>query len=85
MVELKLVNDVTDLNSKELDPKYDYKLKLNEITAPVYVGDVVGKLHLYKDGKKYKEFDITVKESVKKANIWDMYKKNFKYLVSGNI
>jgi len=84
-VELKLVNDVTDLNSIELDPKYDYKLKLNEINAPVYVGDVVGKLHLYKDGKKYKEFDITVKQSIKKANIWDMYKKNFKYLVSGNI
>lgn len=84
-VELKLVDDVTDLNSIELDPKYDYKLKINEITAPIYVGDVVGKLKLYKDGKKYKEFDITVKETVKKANMWDMYKKNFKYLVSGNI
>ena len=84
-VELKLVNDVTDLNSIELDPKYDYKLKINEITAPIYVGDIVGKLLLYKDGKKYKEFDITVKETVKKANMWDMYKKNFKYLVSGNI
>ena len=43
------------------------------------------KLKSPKDGKKYKEFDITVKESIKKANIWDMYKKNFKYLVSGNI
>jgi len=84
-VELKLVNDVTDLNSIELDPKYDYKLKINEITAPIYVGDIVGKLHLYKDGKKYKEFDITVKQSIKKANMWDIYKKNFKYLVSGNI
>ena len=84
-VELKLINDVTDLNSIELNPKYDYKLKINEITAPIYVGDVVGKLYLYKDGKKYKEFDITVSESIKKANMWDMYKKNFKYLVSGNI
>jgi len=84
-VELKLVKDVTDLNSIEVDPKYDYKLKIKEINAPVYVGDVVGKLHLYKDGKKYKDFNITVKDSIKKANMWDMYKKNFKYLISGNI
>ena len=84
-IELKLVNDVTDLISIEKDPKYDYKLKINEVTAPVNVGDIVGKLELFKDGKKYKEFDITVKKSLKKANMWDMYKKNFKYLVSGNI
>ena len=49
------------------------------------VGDKVGVLYLYKDGKKISSFDITVKESVKKANIWDLYKKNFKYLVGGNI
>ena len=40
---------------------------------------------LFKDGKKINSFNITVKESVKKANVWDMYKKNFKYLVSGNV
>lgn len=84
-VELKLVNDVVDLNSIEDDFKYDYKLNVKEIEAPVSVGDVVGKLDLYRDGKKIKSYDITVKESIKKANIWDYYKKNFKYIVSGNI
>ena len=84
-VELKLVDDVVDLISIESDPKYDYKLKIKEINAPVNVGDVVGKLELFNDGKKYKDFDITVKKSIKKANMWDLYKKNFKYIVSGNI
>ncbi len=84
-VELKLINDVTDLVSIENNPKYDYKLKIKEINAPVNIGDIVGKLELFKDGKKYKDFNITVKKSVKKANMWDMYKKNFKYLVSGNL
>ena len=84
-VELKLVEDVVDLTSIDKDYKYDYKLKINDINAPVFIGDKVGKLELYRDGKKYNEFDITVKYSVKKANIWDMYKKNFKYIVSGNI
>lgn len=84
-VELKLVSDVVDLVSVESEPKYDYKLKINEINAPVSVGNIVGKLELFKDGKKYKDFDITVKKSIKKANMWDLYKKNFKYLVSGNV
>ena len=84
-VELKLVSDVVDLNSINDEFKYDYKININEIEAPVNVGDVVGKLDLYRDGKMIKSYDITVKESIKKANLWDYYKKNFKYLVSGNI
>lgn len=84
-VELKLTDDVVDLNEIDENAKYDYKLKVKDIKAPVYVGDIVGKLDLYKDGKKINSFDITVKKSIKKANMWDYYKKNFKYIVSGNI
>lgn len=84
-VELKLVDDVSDLIEIDNSSKYDHKLKINKITAPVNVGDIVGKLELYKDGKKINAFDITVKKSVKKANMWDLYKKNFKKIVTGNI
>ena len=84
-VELKLAKDVTNLVSIEDNAKYDHKIKIKEIKAPVNVGDVVGTLDLYKDGKKINSFDITVKTSVKKANLWDYYKKNFKYIISGNI
>ena len=84
-VDLKLLNDVVDLVDVNEEGKYDHKLKINEIKAPVYVGDKVGVLELYKDGKKINSFDITVKESIERANIWDLYKKNFKYIVSGNV
>lgn len=84
-VDLKLVNDVTDLVSIESESKYDHKIKVNNVEAPINVGDKVGTLDLYKDGKKIKSYDITVKESVKRANLWDLYKKNFKYIVSGNV
>ncbi|MBQ3020612.1 MAG: D-alanyl-D-alanine carboxypeptidase [Bacilli bacterium] len=84
-VDLKLVNDVVDLTTLDSEAKYDHKLKIKDVEAPINVGDIVGKLELYKDGKKIKSYDITVKESIKKANLWDLYKKNFKYLVSGNI
>lgn len=84
-VDLKLLSDVVDLNEIDNESKYDHKINLKEIEAPVNVGDIVGKLDLYKDGKKINSFDITVKESIKKANMWDYYKKNFKYIVSGNV
>ena len=84
-VDLKLVNDVVDLVSITEEGKYDHKLKIKEIKAPVNVGDVVGSLDLYKNGKKIDSYDITVKESIKRANVIDLYKKNFKYIVSGNI
>lgn len=84
-VNLKLVSDVVDLTTILEESKYDYKMNIDEIKAPVSVGDVVGKLTLFKDGKKIDTFDITVKESIKKANILDYYKKNFKYIISGNV
>ena len=84
-VDLKLVSDVVDLTTILEESRYDYKMNIDEIKAPVNVGDIVGKLTLFKDGKKIDIFDITVKESIKKANILDYYKKNFKYIISGNV
>lgn len=84
-VGLKLMEDVTDLVTIESEAKYDHKIKVNTVEAPVNVGDKVGVLELYKDGKKIKTFDIMVKESIKRANVWDLYKKNFKYIVTGNV
>lgn len=79
------MEDVTDLVTIESEAKYNHKIKVNTVEAPVNVGDKVGVLELYKDGKKIKTFDITVKESIKRANVWDLYKKNFKYIVTGNV
>lgn len=84
-VDLKLVSDVVDLTTILEESKYDYKMNIDEIKAPVSVGDVVGKLTLFKDGKKINTFNITIKENIKKANILDYYKKNFKYIISGNV
>ncbi len=84
-VKLKLAQDVTSLEEIDNESKYDHKINIKEINAPVYVGDIVGSLDLYKDGKKINSFDITVETTVKKANIWDLYKKNLKKIISGNL
>ena len=84
-VDLKLITDAVDLNDKNDTGKYDKKIIINDIKAPVNIGDVVGKLNLYKDGKKINSFDITVKENVKKANYFDYYKRNIKRMFNGVI
>jgi len=83
VVNLKLVTDAVDLSDKNDEGNYDKKIKLNEVKAPIKVGDIVGKLDLYKNGKKINSFDVTVKEDVKKANYFDYYKRNIKSMFNG--
>ena len=85
LVKLKLINDVVDLVSNHEDSKYDKKMNLKDVKAPIKIGDIVGTLDLYKDGKKVNSFDITVSENVRKANIWDYYKRNLKSILNGVI
>jgi len=84
-VKLKLIDDVVDLVSNQEEAKYDQRINLKEVKAPVNVGDFVGTLDLYKDEKKINSFNITVSENVKKANVWDYYKRNFKSIIGGEI
>jgi len=83
LVKLKLIDDVVDLVSNQEEAKYDQRINLKEVKAPVNVGNFVGTLDLYKDEKKINSFNITVSENVKKANLWDYYKRNFDVSLSG--
>ena len=79
----ELVQDVVDLVSNQENSKYEQKINLKEVKAPLKVGDIVGTLDLYKEGKKIDSFDITVSENIGKANIWDYYKRNLKSIIDG--
>lgn len=82
-VDLKLTSDVEDLVNINEQNDYTYEIIKDEIKAPVYVGDTVGKLIVYANDTKINEIDLTVKESVLKANIFDLYLKNLKRLLKG--
>ena len=83
-VNIRLLEDATNLEEINEDNKYTYNINVNSIKAPVKVGDVVGSLDIVVNSKVIKKVDITVVEDVKKANIWDLYKKNIKLLLGGN-
>lgn len=82
-VDLKLTTDVEDLVNINEQNDYTYEIIKEEIKAPVYVGQTVGKLVVYANDTKISEYDLTVKESVLKANIFDLYIKNLKRLLKG--
>lgn len=84
-VSIKLMEDVEDLVNISEENDYTYEIIKEEVKAPVYVGDTVGKLVVYANNKKISEYELTVKESVMKANIFDLYIKNLRVLLRGKV
>lgn len=82
-VGIKLTEDATNLESISDNKKYGFNINLDKIKAPIKVGDIIGKLEITIDGSVKKEIPITVKEDVKKANIWDLYKRNLNKILIG--
>lgn len=78
-VDIIAKEDISDLYKKS-DGATDvtYEIKLDEIKLPVQKGDVVGKLTL-SDGRSV---DLTVKEDVKKANIFEVYYRYLKKVIN---
>ena len=82
-VGLKLMEDATNLESVNEEKNYTYNIKVNPIKAPVKIGQKIGYLEVISDGVVLKKIDITVKEDVKKANLWDLYKRNLNRVLVG--
>ena len=80
-VDAVLVNDAIELlNVNDKVSKYNFKIDIEKIVAPIKKGNVIGKVQiLNEDNKIINEVDITVKEDVKKANIWDLFLRNLRY------
>ncbi len=84
IVDLRLMEEATNLESINEEKNYTYNIKVNPVKAPVKVGEKVGYLEIISDGQVLKKIDITVKESVGKANLWDLYKRNLNRVLIGN-
>lgn len=84
MVKIRLKEDATSLEQINDEKKYTYNIKVDKIKAPVKVGDTVGYLEVIQDGTIINNIDITVMEDVKKASIFNLYKRFFKKILIGN-
>lgn len=78
--------DITVLN-KNTDGKRNvtYKLKLDTIKAPVKKGDKVGKIEVIENNQIIMETIATIDTNIKKANIFTIYLRDLKDIISGMI
>lgn len=82
-VDIILKNDIT-LFKKKTDKDVDYttELKINNLKLPVKKEDIIGKVVVKdNDNKELTEADVTVKEDIKKINIFGLYLRNLKELI----
>ncbi|MGE5456270.1 MAG: D-alanyl-D-alanine carboxypeptidase family protein [Ignavibacteriales bacterium] len=85
-VELVPVENVTVLH-KKMDKKKiaTYELDLYDLKAPLKKGDVVGTLTIIEDSKETRSINITVNKEIKKANLFQLYWRYIKDIISGDI
>jgi D-alanyl-D-alanine carboxypeptidase (penicillin-binding protein 5/6) len=85
-VDVVASEDINILNSKVGTKRNTtYKINLDDVKAPVKVGDSVGKIDVYEDDNIIMTVDVTVKEDVEKANIVLVYLRNIKDILLGSI
>ena len=82
-VNYYLKDDVNLIVSKDKqDVKYKVNGMLYDVKAPIEKNSVIGKLKLSYDNNTY-EYDLIVKENIKKANYFDVLQNMFKDIISG--
>lgn len=84
--EIVLKEDATKLIKKgEKSKNITYEINVKDLVAPLKKGDIVGTLILKEEDKKLKEIDITINENIEKANFLDLYLRNIKEVMTGEI
>lgn len=77
--------DVNILTRYDSDLNASYDIKINNIKTNIKKGDKVGVLTVKNNGKVINEISLTVKEDIKKANLFELYLKYLKDIISGNM
>lgn len=78
----KDANVILDKNTKDI--KYKYDMHLNEVSAPLKKGDVVGTLTLQYNNNLV-NYNLIVKEDIKKTNFFGRMTNYLKDILNGNI
>lgn len=85
-VDIVSKETITILNKKRNEKRnITYQTSIEEITAPIKKGDKVGTINILEDGKIISSVEATVKENVDKANIFTIFLRNLKEILSGSL
>ena len=69
----------------EKDGNLSYDIKLKTLKAPLKIGDNVGTLTIKEDGNTVKTLKLTVDKDVERANFGNLFLRNVKNMIIGNM
>lgn len=85
-VDLVPLNEVSFLNKKGTNKKNaTYEISLNKLVAPIKNGDIVGNLIVKEEENIIREIPITVKDSVEKCNLFELYLRYLTDIFKGEV
>jgi len=82
-VNIRLLNAATELENINEERNYTYNINVKEIKAPVNIGDIIGELEVIENNEVISRHSITVMENVRRANLWDLYRRNLQMFLIG--
>jgi len=81
-----VLDDVSTVNKKgHKMGEVTYELDVNNLKAPIKRGEVVGSLTIKEDNKIVTTIDVTVEKTIDKANIFTIYFRYLKDILSFKI
>lgn len=85
-VDLVPLNEVSFLNKKGTNKKNaTYEISIDKVKAPIKEGDIVGNLKIKEDENVIREVPITVRESVEKCNLFELYFRHLTDIFKGDV
>ena len=85
-VDIVAKKDITILNNTNKEKRnIKYDLQVEELRAPIKVGDKIGKISVYEDNKFIYDVDLTIAYDIKKANIIKVFLRNLRDIFTINI
>ena len=85
VIEIVPYDDVNILTSVIDEINSSYEIKIDNIKTNIKKGDKVGEIIVKNNGKVVSRMNLTVKNDVKKANLFELYIKYLKDIASGNM
>jgi len=85
-VDIISKDNINILNNTQKGKKnITYDIETEEIVAPIKIGDIVGKINVYEDGRYSYNVELTVTNEVKRANILKIFIRNIRDIFSINL
>ena len=85
-VDLVPLEQVSFLNKKGTNKKNaSYEVVVDNLKAPLKVGDTVGKLIIKEEENVIREVPVTVREDIEKANVLELYFRHLTDILKGDV